>query len=98
MNEGTAGGEAARGRRILLVGLATGLPGALALAVAAVDGREPPGRPPLPCPLYPNAVVAFAAELHEGCPLEPGDSILGIEVAGRTESVDSGADLVGRLE
>jgi signal transduction histidine kinase len=74
------------------------LPVALAVGLAVVDVREVSGRPRFPCPLYPNAVVAFAAELHEGCPLEPGDSILGVDVAGRTEAIDSGRDLERHLE
>jgi signal transduction histidine kinase len=50
-------------------------------------------RPQLPCPLYPNAVVAFAAELHEGCPLDPGDGILGIEADDRIVAIATARDL-----
>jgi signal transduction histidine kinase len=98
MNESRASSNDVRDRRIFWLRLATVFPVVVSLALAVVDVRESSGRPRLPCPLYPNAVVAFAAELHEGCPLEPGDSILGIEVAGRTESVDSGKDLERHLE
>jgi hypothetical protein len=84
-------------RRPLRLSLATIFPVIVALVLAVLEIRESSGRPRLPCPLYPNAVVAFAAELHEGCPLEPGDSILGIEVAGRTEPVDSGGELASHL-
>jgi signal transduction histidine kinase len=98
MNEGSASSNDDRGRRVLWLRLATVFPVAVAFALALIDLRESAGRPRFPCPLYPNAVVAFAAELHEGCPLEPGDSILGIEVAGRTEAIDSGRDLERHLE
>ena len=84
-------------RRRLRLSLAAAFPVVVALALAVLEIRESSDRPRLPCPLYPNAVVAFAAELHEGCPLEPGDSILGVEVAGRTEAVDSADDLATRL-
>jgi signal transduction histidine kinase len=96
MNE--ANSDHARDRRVLWLRVATVFPVAVALALALIDVRESADRPTFPCPLYPNAVVAFAAELHEGCPLEPGDSILGIEVAGRTEAIDSGRDLERHLE
>jgi len=84
-------------RRLLRLSLATVFPVVVALVLAVLEIRESSDQPRLPCPLYPNAVVAFAAELHEGCPLEPGDSILGIEAAGRTESVGSGGELAERL-
>ncbi|MGH7286906.1 MAG: hypothetical protein ACREI8_02690, partial [Myxococcota bacterium] len=80
-------------RRILYLSLATAFPVVVALALAAVEVFPWSARPQLLCPLYPNAVVAFAAELHEECPLEPGDAILGIDVDGRTQVVDSGSDL-----
>ncbi len=83
--------------RALRVSAAAAGPVVFAILLAAFEIREEAGRPHLPCPLYPNAVVAFAAELHERCPLEPGDSILGIEVAGRTEPVDSGGELAKHL-
>jgi hypothetical protein len=86
----------ASGHALLLSGAAVA-PVLVAILLAALEIREEAGRPHLLCPLYPNAVVAFAAELHEDCPLEPGDSILGIEVAGRTESVDSRDELARRL-
>jgi signal transduction histidine kinase len=98
MNEGNTSSDRPRDRRILWLRLVLVLPVALALALAVVDVREASGRPRFPCPLYPNAVVAFAAELHEGCPLEPGDSILGIDVAGRTEAIESGRDLERHFE
>jgi signal transduction histidine kinase len=83
--------------RLLERSLATVLPVAVAILLAAYDVRESAGEPRLPCPLYPNALVAFAAELHEGCPLEHGDSILGVAVAGRTSHVESGVDLQAHL-
>jgi len=79
-------------REIFRLSVATILPVAIALALAAFEVFRS-DRPQLPCPLYPNAVVAFAAELHEECPLEPGDEILGVEVHGRTQVVDSGSDV-----
>ena len=97
MDESKPTSSGARDRRGLWLRLATVLPVAVAMALAVVDVRESSGRPRFPCPLYPNAVVAFAAELHEGCPLEPGDSILGVDVAGRTVAVDSGRDLEQHL-
>jgi signal transduction histidine kinase len=84
-------------RRILLLSLVAALPVVVALALAAIGLTQSAGRPRLPCPLYPSAVVAVAAELHEDCPLEPGDTILGIEVDGRTEAIDSGRELAGFL-
>jgi signal transduction histidine kinase len=84
-------------RRLLRLILATIFPVVVALALAVLAIRESSDQPRLPCPLYPNAVVAFAAELHEDCPLEPGDSILSIEVAGRTEPIDSGDELAEHL-
>jgi signal transduction histidine kinase len=98
MNEGNASSDRARDQRMLWLRLVLVLPVALAVVLAVIDVREVSGRPRFPCPLYPNAVVAFAAELHEGCPLEPGDSILGVDVAGRTEAIDSGRDLERYLE
>ena len=89
--------ESPSSRQTLYLSLATTIPVAVALALAALAVSESSGRPRLPCPLYPNAVVAFAAELHEDCPLEPGDSILGIEIAARTVSVESADWLAGRL-
>src|SRR5262245_43225709 len=84
-------------RRLTHLSLATAFPVVVALVVSALELLASEGRPRLPCPLYHNAVVAFAAELHEACPLEPGDSILGIEVAGRTESIDSDRELARYL-
>jgi signal transduction histidine kinase len=72
---------------------ATILPVAVAVSLAAYELRPAVEASQLPCPLYPNAVVAFAAELHEACPLVVGDAILGVDVAGRTVPVSSGDEL-----
>lgn len=85
-------------RRIRELTLLTLLPVAVAVALAGFEVWRSSGKPRLPCPLYPNAVVAFASKVHEGCPLEPGDAILGVEVGGRTEVVDTVGDLDARLE
>src|SRR5262245_53506577 len=85
------------GPQTIQLGLAAVLPVVAALALAAADVLQSSGRQLLPCPLYPNAVVAFAAKLHESCPLEPGDEILGIRSAGRTEAVGSARDLYDRI-
>ena len=89
---------AARDSRLILrLSIATVLPVVVALTLAALDVAESAERPHLPCPLYPNAVIAFAAELHEGCPLEPGDTILGIETNGRSEAIESADQLRRQL-
>jgi signal transduction histidine kinase len=84
-------------RLILRLSIATVLPVIVAISLAAFDVGASAERPHLPCPLYPNAVVAFAAELHEGCPLEPGDTILGIETNGRSDAIESAGQLRERL-
>jgi signal transduction histidine kinase len=89
--------DEAAAQRLLRRGFATVLPVAVAIGVAAHDVRESAGKPRLPCPLYPNAVVAFAAELHESCSLEHGDTILGVEAAGTTSRIASAADLQPHL-
>jgi nitrogen-specific signal transduction histidine kinase len=81
-----------RGTAVWL-GVAAVLPLAVALVLAAVDVREYSGVPRIPCPMYPNAVVSFAAELHEGCPLEPGDAVLALASADQLMSIDSSNDL-----
>ena len=97
MDEGTASNRPTQDHSSLRLGLAAALPVAIALALAAGDVLRNSGLPRFPCPLYPNAVVAFAAELHESCPLEPGDAILGVEIGGHTEAVGSPAELDARL-
>ena len=84
-------------RRVLALSVAALAPVAVTLLLATVDVRGRTRRSHLPCPLYPNAVVAFAAELHESCPLEPGDVILGTADEGHTQPVESARDLSQRL-
>src|SRR5262245_1796409 len=86
-----------RSRHILFLSFAAAIPVVVALALAAFEVVESAEVPHLPCPLYPNGVVAFAAELHEGCPLFPGDTILAIEVADRNVAVESAGELLDRL-
>lgn len=73
------------------------LPVAVALALAAIDLPQQAAKPRIPCPTYPNAVVAFAAELHEGCPLVPGDAILALQSARQSVAIDSSTDLDAHL-
>ena len=96
MAEPTSGNNDSQ--RLLRRGIATVLPVAAAIGLAAYDVSESAGRPRVPCPLYPNAVVAFSARLHEGCPLEHGDAILGIDVGGKTSHIETGEELLGHLQ
>jgi signal transduction histidine kinase len=95
MDEGTR--ETTRESRLVSATLVAVIPVAIALVLATGGVLEHTGLPRLPCPLYPNAVVAFAAELHESCPLEPGDAILGVAIDDRTKPVSSPAELDARL-
>ena len=99
MDEGTTKSQAIETTPrppVLPLILAAALP-AITLTLAVGDVLAHSTLPRFPCPLYPNAVVAFAAELHENCPLEPGDAILSVEIAGQTEAVGSPAELYGFL-
>jgi signal transduction histidine kinase len=73
------------------------LPVVATLGLALFEIVRDSDQPRLPCPLYPNAVVAFAAQLHEGCPLEAGDSILAMDVGGRMQPIDSAPQLEDML-
>jgi signal transduction histidine kinase len=97
MVEGGARRDRSRGRRIFHLSVVTVLPVTAVLVLAGIDALQPANQRRLPCPLYPNAVVAFAAEVHEGCPLEPGDKILGLHVDGRTVAIDSTSELAAEL-
>jgi signal transduction histidine kinase len=63
------------------------------LLLAATAIEESFDQPRLPCPLYPNAVVSYAAVVHEACPLEPGDVILELRESPGVVAIDSSADV-----
>jgi hypothetical protein len=63
------------------------------LVIAAASVQENSGARRLPCPLYPNGVVAYAATVHEACALSPGDALLALEIQGRKAQVESATDV-----
>jgi signal transduction histidine kinase len=50
-----------------------------------------------PCPLYPNATIAFTSSLHETCPLEYPDQIAGIVRDGRVDSIRTDDEVQAHL-
>jgi signal transduction histidine kinase len=51
----------------------------------------------LPCPLYPNATIAFTSSLHEACPLEYPDRLTGIVRGNRVAAIRSDGEVRAQL-
>jgi signal transduction histidine kinase len=50
-----------------------------------------------PCPLYPNATIAFTSSLHESCPLEYPDQLVGIVRGSRVDSIRTDDEVRAQL-
>ena len=71
-------------------------PVVLTLLIALVEQPLTP-RYAFPCPLYPNATVAFTSALHESCPLEYPEQIRGIVRDGHVETIRTDDDVTAHL-
>lgn len=94
MDDGIA--KPGRVRRLRWFGVAAALPVIAVVSISTVETLRA-RRSLFPCPLYPNGMVAFAAEFHDACPLEPGDEVLGVSRGGTFDAIGTAADLEDRL-
>lgn len=85
-------GRLRRPGRVLALGFAALVPTCwvLLLSIPTLFGEA---HSQLPCPLYPNGVVAFGADLHEACGLRYGDRIEAISRGGEVHTVDSAKEI-----
>lgn len=87
--------DALRGAPDALAVLAVA-PVLLTLFVAVAEHPLAP-RHVFPCPLYPNATVAFTSALHESCALQYPDQVEGIVREGRFAPLRSDVEVAAQL-
>jgi two-component system NtrC family sensor kinase len=71
-------------------------PVVLTLLIALIEQPLSP-KYAFPCPLYPNATIAFTSALHESCSLRYTDQLDGIVREGRVDQIRSDEEVTSHL-